>query len=192
MCHNIVMAIITIGGNVGAGKTTLAARLAETLGYEELYMGGLFREIAAERGMTIEAFYADLKNDPKLEQSVDERQAKLMREKDNLVIQGRVAWFFSKGSLFTVFNVFLAVDPVVGAERSGRRPENVGRPIQEVKLANAVRAQQEVERYRKLYGINNFLDPGHYDYVLDTSRLTEDEVLAKIVEKIDERIEADV
>ena len=52
------MAIITIGGNVGAGKTTLASKLAEALGYEDLSMGGLFREIAAERGMTIEEFYA--------------------------------------------------------------------------------------------------------------------------------------
>jgi cytidylate kinase len=186
------MAIITIGGHVGAGKTTLAARLAQALGYEELHMGGLFREIAAERGMTIEKLYTELASEPKLEQSVDERQAKLMREKDNLVIQGRVAWFFAKGSFFTVFNIFLAVDPSVGAERSSQRPENAGRPIAEIKRANAARTRVEVERYRNLYSIDNFLDPGHYDYVLDTSHLTEDAVLAKIVEKIKERIEADV
>jgi len=186
------MAIITIGGHVGAGKTTLASRLAKELGYEELYMGGLFRQIAAERGMTIEEFYADLKNDPKLEQSVDERQAKLMREKDNLVVQGRVAWFFAKGSLSTVFNIFLAVDPIIGAERTAHRPENTGRAVAEVKRANADRTRVEVERYRNLYGIDNVLDAGHYDYVLDTSHLTEDEALAKIIEKIKERIEADV
>lgn len=186
------MAIITIGGNVGAGKTTIAARLAQSLGYEELYMGGLFREIAAERNMTIEQFYEDLKHDPKLEQSVDERQAKLMREKDNLVVQGRVAWFFAKGSLLTVFNIFLAVDPTVAAERSARRPENIGRTISEMQRANTMRTLTEIERYRNLYDIDNFLDFGHYDYVLDTTHLTEDEVLEKIIGKIKERIEADV
>lgn len=186
------MAIVTIGGHVGAGKTTLAARLAEALGYEELYMGGIMRQIAAERGMTIEKFYADLKNDPKLEQSIDERQAKLMQEKDNLVIQGRVAWFFAKGSMSTVFDVFLAVDPAVGAQRTSQRPENAGRPLAEVSRANAERTRQEVERYRSLYGIENFLDASHYDFVLDTSNLNEDEVLATIIAKLKERIEADV
>jgi predicted cytidylate kinase len=186
------MAIITIGGHVGAGKTTLANRLAEALGYENLYMGAIFRKIAAERGMTIEEFYAKLQEDPKLEQSIDERQSKLMSEKDNLVVQGRVAWFFAKGSFFTVFNIFLAVDPAVGAERSAQRPENQGRPIAEIKRANAARMRTEVERYKNLYGIENFLDPGHYDYILDTTSMSEDEVLAKMIEKIKDRIEADL
>jgi predicted cytidylate kinase len=186
------MAIVTIGGHVGAGKTALAARLANALNYDELYMGGLFREIAKERGMTIEQFYAELKNDPKLEQSVDERQSKLMREHDNLVVQGRVAWFFAKGSPFTIFNIFLAVEPAVGAERSGRRSENTGRPLVEIAAANRNRMRTEVERYRSLYGIDNFLDPGHYDYMLDTTAMTEDEVLANVLEKIRERIEADI
>ena len=186
------MAIVTIGGHVGAGKTTLATRLAEALGYEELYMGGLFREIAAERGLTIEEFYADLKNDPKLEQSVDERQAKLMREKDNLVVQGRVAWFFAKGSMFTVFNVFLMVDPIVAAGRSRQRPENANRSLGEIKKANAERTRVEIERYKNLYHIDNILDPSHYDYALDTSHLTGDEVLAKIIEGLNEKIKSDV
>ena len=186
------MAIVTIGGHVGTGKTTLAARLAETLGFEELYMGGIMRQLAAERGMTIENFYADLKNDPKLEQSVDERQAKLMREKDDLVIQGRVAWFFAKGSPFTVFNIFLAVDAATGTKRTAQRPENRGRPLGEISKANAERTRNEVERYRSLYGIENFLDPGHYDFVLDTSHLTEDQVLETIVAKLKQRIESDV
>ena len=69
--------IITIGGNVGAGKTTLAARLSKALGYDELYIGGIMREIAAERGITIEDFYARLKQEPELERSIDERQRKL-------------------------------------------------------------------------------------------------------------------
>jgi cytidylate kinase len=186
------MAIITIGGHVGAGKTTLAARLANTLGYDELYMGGIFRDMARERGIAIEEFYAALKRDPKLEQSVDERQSKMMQEHDNLVVQGRIAWFFAKGSPFTVFNVFLAVDPGVGAERSGKRPENAGRSIKELASANRERMQNEIERYRSLYGINNFLDPGHYDFMLDTTEMDETQVLGKIIEKLHERIEPDM
>ncbi len=186
------MAIVTIGGQIGAGKTTLAARIANTLGYENVSVGHTFREIARQQEKPIEQFYAELKSDPKLEQSVDERQAKLMREKDNLVVQGRVAWFFAKGSMLTVFNVFLAVDPKTGAERSGKRPENAGKSLRELLAANRERMQTEIERYRLLYGIQNFLDPSHYDYVLDTTNLSEEAVLGKIIEKLRERIEADL
>lgn len=182
--------IITIGGNVGAGKTTLAAKLSKALGYEELYMGGIFREMAAEREISIEDFYAQLKKDPELEKSVDNRQAKLMNEKDNLVIQGRVAWFFSKGSPFKIFNIFLTVSPEIGARRSGERPENIGRDIEDLVKANSERTRLEVERYHTLYDIEDFLDQKYYDFVLDTSLLSEDEVLAKILTEAKKRQQA--
>jgi len=174
--------IITIGGNLGAGKTTLAARLSKTLGYEELYIGGIMRQMAAEQKMTIEEFYQRLRHNPELERSVDERQAKLMREKDNLIIQGRVAWFFAKGSPFKVLNVFLAVSPEVGAQRTKQRTENKDvSAVAEVAAANNLRVKLELERYKTLYDIENFLDPAHYDFVLDTTNLTIEEVEHKVL-----------
>jgi CMP/dCMP kinase len=178
--------IITIGGNVGAGKTTLAAALSKALDYEELYMGGLMRELAEERGMSLEEFYSKLKAEPDLERSLDERQVKMMRERDNLVVQGRVAWFFAKGSPFQVFNIFLAVDPEIGTRRSAARPENVGREFGELFSANAERTHTELQRYHDLYGIQNFLDERHYDFVFNTTGFTEDEVLDKVLAEIDQ------
>ena len=183
--------IITIGGNLGAGKTTLAARLVQSLGYEELYMGGIFRQLAFEQGFTIEEFYARLKNNPQVERDADKRQEQLMREKDNLVVQGRIAWYFAKKSPFKKLNVFLAVDEKIGTERTAKRPENATRSIDELAKANVLRAKREQERYRSLYGIENFLDPSHYDFVLDTSALTEDEVFQKTMDEIKKRQTSD-
>jgi cytidylate kinase len=173
--------IITIGGNLGAGKTTLAKRLAEAMHYEELYVGGIFREMAAEKNLSIEQFYAELKNDPAIEQAVDKRQATMMREKDNLVVQGRVAWYFAKSSPFEVLNIFLGVDAATGAKRSGERKENIGRTADEMVIATAEREKMERERYAALYGIENHFDPAHYDIVLDTTSLTEEQVFEKVL-----------
>ena len=173
--------IITIGGYLGAGKTTLAAKLASTLHYEELYVGGIFREMAAEKNLSIEQFYAQLKTDPAIEQAVDKRQAALMREKGNLVVQGRIAWYFAKSSPFQVLNVFLTVDPAVGAKRSGEREENIGRTADEMVIATAEREKTERERYAMLYGIENHLDPAHYDFILDTTNLTVEQVFEKVL-----------
>ncbi len=186
------MAIITIGGGIGTGKSTLARRLANTLGYEYIHVGEAFRDLAAKQGLSIEDFYAELKNNPKLEREIDERQAKLMREKDNLMVQGRVAWYFAKLSPFQVFNILLAVDPMVGAERVAQRPESRGKSVREVARANIFRETTERERYKMLYGIQNHLDPKHYDFMIDTTGLTENEVFKKTLGKIRERLEPDV
>ncbi len=173
--------IITIGGNLGAGKTTLANNLANELHYAQLYVGGIFREMAAEKNLTIEQFYSQLKEDPALEQAVDQRQATMMREKDDLIVQGRVAWYFAKTSPFKVFNILLTVNPVTGAARAGEKKENIGKTTNEMAAATADREKMERERYKMLYGIENHLDPAQYDFVLDTTSLTEQEVFDRVM-----------
>ena len=179
--------IITIGGNIVAGKTVLAGKLAAALGYEELHMGGIFRQMAAEKGVPIEQFYRALRENPAVEREADARQAELMRMHDNLIVQGRISWHFAAESPFSVFNIFLKVDSMVGAERSGARSENAGRPIPELVEANTEREAQERERYRTLYSIEDYHAPEHYDFILDTSRLIETEVFEKVLAGIRDR-----
>lgn len=179
--------IITIGGNVGAGKSVLAARLAKTFHYDELYVGRIFRKMAEERNISIDQFYEELKNDPATEQEVDKRQAEAMRKQDGLVVQGRIAWYFAKGSPFKIFNILLIVDPAIGAARSGTRKEYTGKTAEEMVAMTATREKMEKDRYKMLYGIENHLDPTHYDFVLDTSNISENEVLEKVIEKINHR-----
>lgn len=176
--------IITIGGNPGAGKTTLAKDLNEALGYEQLYVGGIFREMAAEKNLTIEQFYTQLKDEPALEQEVDSRQATMMREKDNLIVQGRVAWYFAKSSPFKIFNILLTVDPATTALRNGDKKEYAGRTTDEMIVNTKEREKMERERYSMLYGIENHLDPAHYDFILDTTLLTPKETFDKVMAAI--------
>lgn len=175
------MAIITFGGDLGAGKTTVAKRLADALGYEELYVGNVFRELAREQGISIEKFYADLKNNPELEKLVDARQLKLMCEKDNLVVQGRIAWFFAKQSPFRVINFFLAVNTWIGAQRQKERPEYIGKTYEEVYRLSYARQAEERERYKLLYGIEDYLDRHHYDFLIETSRMNANEVFEYVL-----------
>jgi cytidylate kinase len=112
-----------------------------------------------------------------------------MYEHDNLVVQGRVAWHFAKGSPFKIFNIFLAVEPETGARRTAERKENVGRPMDEMIVATSDREKMERARYVALYDIADYFDPQHYDFILDTSNLTEDEVLANAMVKIRQQLQ---
>ena len=151
---------------------------------KQLYVGGILRDMATEKNLSIDQFYAHLKEDPATEQAVDQRQAALMRKKDNLIVQGRVAWYFAKSSPFKVFNILLTVNPIVGAMRSGEKKENVDRSTDEVTVATAEREKMERERYKMLYGIENHLDPAHYDFVLDTTSLNEQQTFDRVMAEV--------
>ena len=140
--------------------------------------------MAAEKNLSIEQFYAQLKDDPAMEQAVDKRQATMMREHNDLIVQGRVAWYFAQQSTFPVLNILLTVAPTVGAQRSGEKKENAGKTADEMVIATADREKMECERYTMLYGIENHLDPTHYDFILDTTLFTEQEVFDKVISAI--------
>jgi len=173
------MAIIRVSGYPGSGKTTLCKRLAAHLRYEHHYAGGIFRAMAKERGLSIEAFYEQVAKDPSLEQSVDEKQAELMQTFDNLVMEGRMAPF--QKTPFKTINVLLTVDPDVGAKRELEREENRGRSVAEMRELATKRIETERSHYRDLYKVPNHLDPEHFDIVLDTSGLSKDEVFTEIM-----------
>jgi cytidylate kinase len=45
--------IISIGGTHGSGKSTIAKMLAKKLNWPHYYMGGLRRETAKKKGLTL-------------------------------------------------------------------------------------------------------------------------------------------
>ena len=69
--------IITIGGTAGSGTTTAAKVLSEKLNIPFVSAGGIFREMAAERGMTPVEFGKFAENNTDIDKEIDNRQAKL-------------------------------------------------------------------------------------------------------------------
>lgn len=168
---------------MGSGKSHVAGKLASVLGYKEFNVGQLFRKMAEKEGLTIDEFYSRLKNNPAVERAVDEEQKKFLRENDNVVVQGRIAWYFAKESPFAVFNVFLSVNPETMAMRTSIRPEYNDRTLGEIINLAAAREEEERERYKNLYCIENHLDPLHYHFVVDTTDMSPDEVVTSVLNK---------
>ena len=180
------MAVIRVGGHLGAGKTTLCKRLAEHFGYRYSYTGGIFREMAKEKGLTIEEFYSQLVADPALEKSVDDRQVALMMTRDNLVMEGRITAFLP--CAFRPIGLFIKVDETEGVRRQMNRPENQNKRFEEMLALSRRRVQDERERYRALYQIPDHLDESCYDIVVDATFLSPDELLKETVRRIEEHL----
>jgi len=170
--------IISIGGNQGSGKSTLARRLAETLGWSHYYMGGLRREAAAKRGMTLAEYNKLGETDPQTDLEVDEYQKKLGETEDNFIIEGRTSWHFIPQSL----KLYIDVSDEEGARRiflAGRPGEDTSIITQEDALQSVkTRKNSDRKRYLKFFGIDTY-DLKNYDYVIDSTKITPDEVFSQ-------------
>ena len=82
--------IITISGVPGTGTTTIAQLLSKELGLKMIYIGELFRELAKKYKMSLEEFGEFAKNNPKIDQELDEQQIKYGKQ-GNVILEGRLS-----------------------------------------------------------------------------------------------------
>ncbi len=183
--------IVTISGDPGSGKSTVAEILANKFEAERVYAGGIFREMAKEKGMALEEFLKYTENHPEIHRQVDERIREKALEIDQegltAIVEGRVHFHFLPKS----FKIFLKVSLDEAARRiwkdlnnkeaSLSRNEEAVSSLQELKKKIKQRIKTDQERYRKLYHID-ILDESQFDLVIDTTNLTPDRVIQEILD----------
>lgn len=185
------MSIITLTGSLGSGKSTVGAILEERLNYKYIDGGIVFRELAKELNLTVTDINKKAESDKEIDKKIDDYLVSLST-KSNTIVDSRLAWHFVKKS----FKVYLYVSTDIAVERisnSGRTTE--GDINDKIKLKENLEKRKQIEetRFKDLYNIdvNNY---NNYDLFLDTSKLTPEEVVERILfeYKIDEMYEYDL
>jgi cytidylate kinase len=163
---------ILLSGLSGTGSTTAAKHIAADLGLRYIYGGQIFRKLAEQREISLEELAELMERDQETEQEID-RQLIAEGMDDNVLVEGRtIGWIFPRDVEAT--RIWLICDlperlrRVQGREHHPRSAENLLR-----------REASDNRRYRALYGIEPE-DFSPFDLVLDTTRLSVDEVVAKI------------
>lgn len=161
--------IITLAGSPGSGKSSTAKVVASALGFGHFSSGDLFRQLAAERGESIEAMNISAEVQRDIDLKVDKLLQDIYRAQEKLVIDSRMAWRWMPHS----FKVFLVLDPDTAAERIFNNLREQGRQSEDAKSIAEVRASierrfaSEQKRYRALYDVNP-TDPLNFDVVINT------------------------
>lgn len=176
--------IISISGMPGSGKSTVARMVAERLKMKRYYMGGMRREIAREKGLTIQQLNRIGEKEEWTDKEVDDFQRDLGKREDNFVIEGRTSFFLIPQSI----KIFLYVKLKTGALRifgdmksgSKRNEGDFGSP-KEVEKSLKERLKSDRKRYKKYYKVD-IMDKSHYDLVIDTTKLTAEQVVEKILD----------
>lgn len=175
--------IISLGGELASGKGTVSRILMERLGYSVYRNGDYFRKLAKENGMDVTTFNEYVEKHPEIDREIENSASEYAKEHDNFIIDARLGWYAVPES----FKVYLKVDIDVAAKRvfedeTRRSTEKKFNTIAEQKVDIEKRYNIENERYWNLYGVRKE-DENNYDFVLDTTNLTPEEVADKIEEK---------
>lgn len=172
---------ITISGRPGAGKGSLKDMLSYEFKIPAYSMGDIRGMVAQEMGVDIDELNKIGEYDPNTDEKVDDMQRKLGEEETDLILEGRLSWYFVPNS----FKIFLDVQEYIGAERilkSGRQDEIIEEDLDlEVKRLRE-RISSDCLRYQKWHGID-FSRPKKecFDCWIDTSFLSREEVFDKVV-----------
>lgn len=185
--------IITLGGLPGSGKSTVRNMLAKELGYKSFYTGGYARELAEERGITLEEFNEKVASDKSLDELIDTEQKRIAAKEDEYVVDAHIGFYFIPNS----FKVFLTIPIEVSAERIFKdsasqvrqRSGDVMESYEEALEKTQKRIDNHQYRYKKHYGIDVY-DPTQFDLVIDTNNQTPELVTKEILTRYKEWIKA--
>lgn len=152
--------IITIGGSIGSGKTTLAKKISKRFNLKQVSAGSVMRGMAKEKGMTLLDFSVYAESNPEIDREIDERQKSLA--KDNCVVDGRLSAYFIPADL----KIWLDA-PLKNRVKRVMKRDNTSK--EEARNEIVKRERSEKKRYRGIYDIN--LDSKEiYDLIINNGR----------------------
>ncbi|MHA1194674.1 MAG: (d)CMP kinase [Promethearchaeota archaeon] len=173
--------IISISGAHGTGKSTVAKILASKLGLKYYSTGEAFRELAEEKGMSLEEFTKYVEKHPEIDKELDEKVIQVAKE-GNVVIESQLAGHLLKD--VADLRIHLKCPLEIRVKRMAERD---GTSKEEKLKETLIRENSELKRFMELYNINlndeNAILKIH-DLIIDTQNMSIEEVVNTILSKI--------
>ena len=168
---------IAISGKSGCGNTTVSGLLSEKLGVK--LINYTFRQLAAEKGMTLKEVIEAAKNDDSYDKYVDQHQVELALQ-EPCVLGSRLAiWMLKEADL----KVYLYASDET---RAGRVFNREGGDLQQIKDFTAMRDREDTGRYKEFYNIDNN-DYDFVDIIIDTGNYNPEQIVDIILKKLEEK-----
>ena len=168
--------IITIGGLAGTGTTTLAEVLSEKLDVQFISAGFIFRQMAAERGMSVLEFSEFAEGNDEIDKEIDKRQAEIAESSENLIIEGRLSAYFVEADL----KLWLMTPFEVRSKRIAQRED---KSVDVAKSEIITREKSEALRYMEIHNID-ISNMDIYDIIINTGTFNPENVSEIIIQPL--------
>lgn len=168
---------ITITGDLGSGKSTVARQLEEKYGAKRVSTGAVQRDLAEQLGISTLELNKRAETDPSIDVKIDSIFISLNQSEELLVVDSRMAWHFMPASFKLCMKVDLdvAAERVWDNERKGERYDT----FEDCKTALRKRRDSERARFKKTYNVD-LIDPDNFDLVIDTSETIIENVAQRV------------
>ncbi len=170
---------ITISGKICTGKSTLRNLLIKKLkdGWSTFSTGELFRQYVKDHKLSLEQ--ADEQNN-KLSKEIDNQVRKLLKTKDKLIVDSWMAGITANG-IKGVLKVLLICKDDIRYKRFAKREQlsySISKKMVDERLENWAK------KIKKIYHRDDFYDEKHFDLIIDTSYITPQAVMRKVLNKL--------
>lgn len=172
---------ISITGDLGSGKSTVAKEICRILNFKYLSTGLIQRQLGQERGMNTLEFNKFTDNNREIDEYIDQKLKDVNFQSEPHVLDSRLGWHFVNSS----FKIYLMAIEEVTASRVLVDQKRIGEP-HAADIQAKIKEQQErriIEnnRFEKNYGVKASIFKD-FDIIIDTSSGTIEEVTNLILD----------
>ena len=170
---------IAISSKSGCGNTTVSTLLSEKLGYP--MDNFTFRQMAQERGVDFWTFCRMAEDDYDIDRELDRRQVEMAMEQKDCILASRLAiWMLKEADL----KVYLTATAETRAKRVYTRE---GGSLEERYKETVRRDENDTNRYKTIYGIDNSKPEEYADLIIATDDKTPDEIVSLIIKEVEKK-----
>lgn len=173
--------MITLAGAPCSGKSTVAKTFALKYNFENISTGKLIRKMAEDMGLDIIQMQTVLNNDKSIDAKIEDMQKEMGKSRinDNLLLDSRLGWYCVPES----FKVYVTIPEMEMARRflqdNERENDQKVETVEEALDCLNYRRNQEIERFKKTYGVD-LSDTNNYDLIVENYGKTPEETADEI------------
>lgn len=171
---------ITVSGKIATGTSTLCKNLQETLGWEYINAGEIQRQYDREHNRK-EYEHGSLMRSDEHEREIENMTKRMLETKKNIIYEAWLAGYIAREMPHVLRILLVCSSDAVRIDRVAFRDQLT---IDEAKKYLKQREEENIEKWRALYGPHDFWDRKYFQLIVDTYSSGPMETVGKVLDAL--------